>query len=106
MDDAHEQAIEEAVAAALDTLAEQLGGTADTGGPVVNATQIKGRGELGVLLTDARDYVLGRVWLSFGGGLTPPAFDLAGAGSVRIEAEVCSERVDPPCTIDAWLAGH
>lgn len=103
--DEHEHDLHEAVNAALDELATHLGGSSDTGGPVVNATQIKGRGELGVLLTDARDLVLGRVWIAFGGIAQPPADDV-GAGSVRVQAEVCSEVIEHPCSIDSWLLQH
>ena len=53
------QSVTEAVHEALNELAAHLGGSSDTGGPVENATQIKGREDLGVLLTDADDRVLG-----------------------------------------------
>ncbi|MFT3927825.1 MAG: hypothetical protein QM778_35180 [Myxococcales bacterium] len=103
MSDDEELAIHEAVDAALNELAERLGGSSDTGGPVENATQIKGRGDLGVLLTDAQDRVLGRVWISFGAGVQVPNQDLASGGNVHVQAEVCSEIIEPPLTVDAWL---
>ena len=101
MDDQQQQAIHEAVDAALNELAEHLGGTSETGGPVENATQIKGRGDLGILLTDASDRVLGRVWVAFGGGLD--ASDVLAGGAVEIHAEVCSEEIDPPVSVDEWF---
>jgi hypothetical protein len=106
MDASQDEDLEAAVGAALSELAQHLGGTSDTGGPVVNATQIKGRGELGVLLTDDRDYVLGRVWVAFGGAVDAPGFDFSNGGAVHVQAEVCSEVVDPPRSIDEWLAGQ
>src|SRR5689334_582741 len=69
MNDAEQEEIHHAINAALDELAEQLGGTSDTGGPVENATQIKGRGDLGILLTDVANNVLGRVWVVFDAGI-------------------------------------
>lgn len=104
MDDRQQQEIHEAVNAALDELAAHLGGTADVGGPVENATQIKGRGDLGILLTDASDRVLGRVWVVFGGALHAPKDESLEGGSVEVQAEVCSELVNPPLSIDEWLA--
>jgi hypothetical protein len=101
MDDQQQQAIHQAVDAALDELAERLGGTSETGGPVENATQIKGRGDLGILLTDASDRVLGRVWVAFGAGLQTS--DPLTGGDVEIHAEVCSELIEPPLSIDAWF---
>ncbi len=98
-----EQAIHEAVNAALDELAAHLGGTSEQGGPVENATQIKGRGDLGILLTDAAERVLGRVWVAFGGALETSDDALTEGGSVDIQAEVCSEVIDPPQPIDAWF---
>jgi hypothetical protein len=106
MDASQEEDLEAAVGAALSALAEHLGGTSDTGGPVVNATQIKDRGELGVLLTDERDYVLGRVWVAFGGAVDAPALDLSNGGAIHVQAEVCSEVVDPPVSIGEWLAAQ
>jgi len=111
MDDAQQQEIHEAVNAALDDLAAHLGGTSDTGGPVENATQIKGRGDLGILLTDADDRVLGRVWVAFGGSVEArasaadePGEDAALAGgNVEIQAEVCSEVIDPPVALETWV---
>ncbi|MET0285976.1 MAG: hypothetical protein ABW352_15950 [Polyangiales bacterium] len=102
MDDQQQQAIHQAVDAALDELAERLGGTSETGGPVENATQIKGRGDLGILLTDASDRVLGRVWVAFGAGLQTS--DPLVGGAVEIQAEVCSELIDPPVSVDDWMA--
>jgi hypothetical protein len=102
MSDPHET-LQEAFEAALDDLARRLGGTEDTGGPVVNATQIKGRDDLGVLLTDARDYVLGRVFLAFDAAI-PATLDVSRGGDVNIDAAVRSEILSPPLAIDAWLA--
>lgn len=104
MDDEQQQAIHEAVNAALDELAAHLGGTSEAGGPVENATQIKGRGDLGILLTDCSDRVLGRVWVAFGGALQAPEGDSLTGGSVGVQAEVCSELIDPPLHVDAWFA--
>lgn len=104
MNDDEQQAIHEAVNAALDELAAHLGGTSDTGGPVENATQIKGRGDLGILLTDASERVLGRVWVAFGGELEAPSGAALEGGQVHVRAEVCSEVIDPPLPVDAWLA--
>jgi hypothetical protein len=104
MDDERQQAIHEAVNAALDDLAAHLGGTSEVGGPVENATQIKGRGDLGILLTDSCDRVLGRVWVAFGGALQAPDGDSLGGGSVDVQAEVCSELIEPPLHVDAWFA--
>jgi hypothetical protein len=103
MDDEQQQAIHEAVNEALDELATHLGGSTETGGPVANATQVKGRGDLGILLTDADDRVLGRVWVAFGGELEAPDAALEG-GEIEIHAEVCSELIDPPLPIDDWFA--
>ena len=50
------------------------------------------------------DYVLGRVWIVYGGALEVPAIDLSGDGQVEVKAEICAEIVDPPCSIPAWLA--
>ena len=105
MDDKQQEEIHLAVNQALDDLAAHLGGTADTGGPVENATQIKGRGDLGILLTDVDDRVLGRVWVAFGAGIDAPDEALMG-GSVAIQAEVCSELVEPPVPIDEWAQGR
>jgi hypothetical protein len=113
--DADEQAIHEAIDLALNELAERLGGGVDAGGPVVNITQIKERGDLGVLLTDAQDRVLGRVWIAFGGAVDggllaggPASFDPSqrfdAGGDVRVRAEVCSEIIDPPLTVDEWVS--
>jgi hypothetical protein len=102
MDDAQQQEIHEAVNAALDDLAAHLGGTSDTGGPVENATQIKGRGDLGILLTDVNDRVLGRVWVAFGGSVDVPTDEALADGNVEIRAEVCSEVVDPPVELETW----
>jgi len=105
MDEQQQEEIHRAVNAALDELAAHLGGTADAGGPVENATQIKGRGDLGILLTDVADNVLGRVWVAFGGGIDVPDLTLQG-GAVSIQAEVCSEVVEPPVHIDSWAEGR
>ena len=102
MDDAQQQEIHEAVNAALDDLAAHLGGTSDTGGPVENATQIKGRGDLGILLTDVNGRVLGRVWVAFGGSVDVPTDEALADGNVEIQAEVCSEVVDPPVDLETW----
>jgi hypothetical protein len=104
MDD-QENELSEAMHEALDTLALQLGGTSETGGPVENATQIKGRDELGVLLTDAHNRVLGRVWLEFGASAQSPDFASlsGGAGSLGFHAHVRSEAVQPPVPLELWL---
>lgn len=105
MDDQQQEEIHIAVNQALDELAAHLGGTSDTGGPVENATQIKGRGDLGILLTDVDNRVLGRVWVAFGAGIDAPDEELEG-GSVGIHAEVCSELTDPPVPLDEWAEGR
>lgn len=105
MDDQQQEEIHRAVNTALDELAAHLGGTADTGGPVENATQIKGRGDLGILLTDLHDNVLGRVWVAFGAGIDAPDEHLE-RGGVAIAAEVCSEVVEPPIPLDTWAEGR
>lgn len=105
MNDQEQEEIHRAVNSALEELATHLGGTADTGGPVENATQIKGRGDLGILLTDVDDRVLGRVWVAFGAGIDEPDEQLEG-GSVAVQAEVCSEVVQPPVHVDEWAAGR
>ena len=98
-----DQAVSEAIHAALNELAAHLGGSTDTGGPVENATQIKGRGDLGVLLTDRDDRVLGRVWLAFGASVQAASTSTSpGDGSVAVQAEVCSEVIEPPVALDAW----
>jgi hypothetical protein len=101
-----EQEIHLAVNEALNELAERLGGTSDTGGPVENATQIKGRGDLGVLLTDVQGRVLGRVWLAFGAAVTAPNLAAEQSGAVQVQAEVCSEVVDPPELVESWAEGR
>ncbi|MDB4975598.1 MAG: hypothetical protein JWN48_3939 [Myxococcaceae bacterium] len=106
MDEQEQQAIHEAVNAALDELAAHLGGTSDEGGPVENATQIKGRGDLGILLTDRDDRVLGRVWVAFGGSIEAPSDDTLEDGSVAVQAEVCSEVVEPPVALQEWAEGR
>jgi hypothetical protein len=109
MDDQQQQDIHAAVNQALDELAAHLGGTSDEGGPVENATQIKGRGDLGILLTNVDDLVLGRVWVAFGGSLGPLSTaddDTLHQGSVAVEAEVCSEVVDPPVPLEEWAEGR
>jgi hypothetical protein len=106
MDEQQQQEIHEAVNAALDELAAHLGGTRETGGPVENATQIKGRGDLGILLTDIDDRVLGRVWVAFGGSVAVPGGVELSGGSVEIQAEVCSEVVDPPVDLETWVTFH
>ncbi|MDB4988830.1 MAG: hypothetical protein JWN04_4008 [Myxococcaceae bacterium] len=106
MEEQQQQEIHEAVNAALDDLARHLGGTSDEGGPVENATQIKGRGDLGILLTDVEDRVLGRVWVAFGGAIAAPTDDSLADGSVAVEAEVCSELVDPPVSLEEWAEGR
>jgi hypothetical protein len=98
-----QETLQETFEAALDDLARRLGGTEDAGGPVVNATQIKGRDDLGVLLTDARDYVLGRVFLAFDAAI-PATLDVMRGGDVSIETAVRSEILSPPLAIDTWLA--
>ena len=103
MDDEQQAAIHEAVEAALDELAAHLGGTSDMGGPVENTTQIKGRSDLGVLLTDVDDRVLGRVWVAFGAALQTPGEVSLEGGSVEIQAEVCSEVVEPPVALETWV---
>src|SRR6476620_9006126 len=104
MGESEEQEIHAAVDAALNDLAERLGGTTDTGGPVENATQIKGRGELGVLLTDIENRVLGRVWIAFGAGVRMPSAAALEGGGVHVQAEVCSEVTEQPTSVDEWLA--
>lgn len=106
MDEEQQQEIHEAVNAALDELAVHLGGTRETGGPVENATQVKGRGDLGILLTDVDDRVLGRVWVAFGASVAAPSGVSLSGGSVDIQAEVCSEVVDPPVDLEAWVTAH
>jgi hypothetical protein len=103
MDDEQQQEIHDAVNAALDELAAHLGGTSDMGGPVENATQIKGRSDLGILLTDVDDRVLGRVWVAFGGSVDVPTDEALSDGGVEIQAEVCSEVVDPPVDLETWV---
>jgi len=97
-----------AVNEALEALALHLGGTTETGGPVANATQIKGRGELGVLLTDAQDLVLGRVWIEFGGEANAPdmATVASQAGSIGLHASVRAEAIEPPMSIEDWVVGR
>lgn len=104
MEEPDEQAIHAAVDAALNDLAERLGGTTETGGPVENATQIKGRGELGVLLTDVEDRVLGRVWIAFGAAVQALDAVALEGGNVQVQAEVCSEIIEHPSSIEDWLA--
>src|SRR3954466_11135166 len=106
MNDQEQEEIHRAVNSALDELAAHLGGTSDTGGPVENATQIKGRGDLGVLLTDAEDRVLGRVWIAFGAGIRGPDSQSDASGDVRVQAEVCSEIVEPPVPLQQWAIGR
>jgi hypothetical protein len=114
MDDEQQREIHEAVNAALDGLAAHLGGTSDQGGPVENATQIKGRGDLGILLTDVNDLVLGRVWVAFGGAIAAPSsavaadgdIEVQGDGEVEVQAEICSEVVEPPVPLEAWAEGR
>lgn len=104
MGDSEEQEIHAAVDAALNDLAERLGGTTDTGGPVENATQIKGRDELGVLLTDVENRVLGRVWVAFGAAVQVMDAPALEGGNVQVQAEVCAEVVEEPVSIEEWLA--
>ena len=99
---AQEEEIHAAIDRALNELAEHLGGSTEFGGPVENVTQIKGRGELGVLLTDPENRVLGRVWIAFGAAVQPPQQE-AGPGDVQVQAEVCSEVVDPPVPLEEWV---
>lgn len=106
MNDQEQEDIHRAVNAALDELAAHLGGTSEDGGPVENATQIKGRGDLGILLTDIDDRVLGRVWVAFGGSIESPHGDALADGSVQVHAEVCSEVVDPPESLATWSEGR
>ncbi len=100
--------LREAMNDALEVLALHLGGTRDTGGPVENATQIKGRGELGVLLTDVDDRVLGRVWIEFGATAQPPEVARIASqdGSVGLHASLRSEAVEPPVALEVWLKGR
>lgn len=100
-----EDELHAAVNDALEALALHLGGTAETGGPVQNATQVKGRGELGVFLTDASDRVLGRVWLEFGAKIQAPSVANVAFqdGSMGLHASVRSEAISPPMTLEAWL---
>ena len=105
MDGQQQEEIHRALNAALDDLAAHLGGTTDTGGPVENVTQIKSRGDLGILLTDVNDNVLGRVWVAFGAGIDAPDEELKGGG-VNLQAEVCSEVVSPPLQLDVWAEGR
>jgi hypothetical protein len=95
-----EQDVHEAVDRALEALAAKLGGTSDLGGPVTNATRIEGRPQLGVLLTDLRGYVLGRVWLHVN---APPAEAAAAGVSVPAQVTVRSEMIAPPEAVDTWL---
>lgn len=106
MDQAEQDEIHQAIDAALDELAEQLGGTSDTGGPVENATQIKGRGDLGILLTDVDNNVLGRVWVVFDAGISVPSDETLSDGAVAVRAEVLSERVTPPVPLEEWVQGR
>jgi hypothetical protein len=106
MDDEQQAAIHEAMEAALDELAAHLGGTSDMGGPVENTTQIKGHSELGILLTDVEDRVLGRVWVAFGGALQTVGEEMLDGGSIEIQAEVCSEVVEPPVALETWVIDH
>lgn len=102
MDDSE---LHEAVNEALEALALHLGGTTETGGPVENATQVKGRGELGVFLTDIHDNVLGRVWIEFGANTQVPDLAKTSAqGSVGVHASVRSEAINPPLSLEKWLA--
>ena len=106
MNDAEQEEIHLAINASLDELAATLGGTSDTGGPVENATQIKGRGDLGILLTDANNNVLGRVWVIFDAGIAVPSDETLSDGSVAVRAEVLSERVSPPVPLEEWAQGR
>jgi hypothetical protein len=106
MNDEQQEEIHRAVNTALDELAQHLGGTSDTGGPVENATQIKGRGDLGILLTDIHENVLGRVWVAFGAGIDAPTDEALSNGAVELHAEVCSEVIDPPVSVDEWAEGR
>ncbi len=97
--------LHEAVNEALEALALHLGGTTETGGPVENATQVKGRGELGVFLTDASGRVLGRVWLEFGAKAQAPTVASIAVedGSIGLHTTVRSEPVQPAMPLEAWL---
>ena len=106
MDEAEQEEIHHAIDAALNELAEQLGGTSDAGGPVENATQIKGRGDLGILLTDVDNKVLGRVWVVFDAGIAVPSDETLSDGAVAVRAEVLSELVAPPVPLDEWAQGR
>jgi hypothetical protein len=106
MNEDDEADIHAAVNDALNELAAHLGGSSDTGGPVENATQIKGRGDLGVLLTDASNRVLGRVWVAFGAAVNAPSPASRDSGKVHVQAEVCSEVVDPPVSVQEWATGR
>lgn len=90
---------------ALTDLAVRLGGDTDEDGPVENLTQVKDRGDLGMLLTDTANRVLGRVWLEYSGSAVLSGVE-AGAGSVGVETHVRSEVVDPPEDLDDWLKGR
>lgn len=109
MDDT--EALHHEINLALNDLAMRLGGDTEEGGPVENATQIKDRGDLGVLLTDVNDRVLGRVWVEYGGTASfssgdPAAGLTEGDGRVGVEARVRTEVVDPPQAIDLWVDGR
>jgi hypothetical protein len=103
-----DNALRDAMQEALEALALHLGGTSDTGGPVEHATQIKGRDELGVLLTDRDNRVLGRVWLEFGGDAKSPdpAHVTTQPGQIGLHASLRSETVTPPAALEDWLKGH
>lgn len=100
-----EDELHAAVNDALEALAIRLGGTTETGGPVQNATQVKGRGELGVFLTDLEERVLGRVWLEFGAKIQAPSVATIQVqdGSMGLHASVRSEVIEPPMSLEAWL---
>jgi hypothetical protein len=65
---------------------------------------VKGRSDLGILLTDVDDRVLGRVWVAFGGSVDVPSDESLSDGNVEIQAEVCSEVVDPPVDLEVWVS--
>ena len=101
-----EQSIESLMREELERLAAALAGASDTGGPVENATQVKGRGDLGVLLTDIDDKVLGRVWVEFGGSAKLEKGAKKPRGSVGVQVTVCSEVVKPPAPLVEWVASR
>jgi hypothetical protein len=90
-----EQMLHAAIDAELEALAARLSPAPEQPSPVENAVQLEGRGHLGILLTDAEERVLGRVWVAF-----EPTQD----GLAR--ASVCSEVISPPLALEAWAQDH